>query len=97
MYRIEYGEWPPDGGRGNTPSALQEYFAENDNPFGKISPFGGVYDWNNHSGGTKLELLIVGGSWTDEEKRAIDSILDDGDLSEGSVRGAPIGMSYNYY
>lgn len=88
MYYAKHGSYPRDVNRSKAVSVLGEFF-KTENPFQKIAPIGGVYDYEGPPNWSPVQISIRSerrGSHSRERAQQLDEYMDNGDLSTGSVR-----------
>jgi type II secretory pathway pseudopilin PulG len=88
MYYAKHGSYPRDVNRSQAVSVLGEFF-KTENPFQKIAPIGGVYDYEGPPNWSPVQISIRSerrGSHSQERAQQLDEYMDNGDLSTGSVR-----------
>jgi len=89
MYVAKNGTYPRDVNRTKYPPELKPYF-KNGNPFEKLVPLGGKYDyegppnWNPVQISMRTESGTVG--HTEAEAQRLDDYMDDGNLATGLIR-----------
>lgn len=81
-YALENGSYPPDGGFNPLPTGMETYLP----PAWTQSPVGGQWIWDYNqwgiTAGVALRLPNIG----IQQMQIVDSLIDDGDLSQGSFR-----------
>ena len=98
-YAMKYGAWPPDTAAGLIPEVdsthtMHGEFRDGDWLAGAL---GGQWKWNLASGSTthpKASISIVGVNVDVAQITAIDTMLDDGNLTTGTFKGS--GTTYTY-
>lgn len=89
MYVAKNGTYPRDVNRTQYPEELKPYF-KNGNPFEKLVPLGGKYDyeglpnWNPVQISMRTESQQVG--HTEADAQRLDDYMDDGNLRTGLIR-----------
>lgn len=87
-YRNKTGKWPSNAGTAVLPTELESYFTKS-NPFDKVTPIGGMYDYDGTSGTRGPLIKVVGTSGNavvaDATLLQLDEEMDDGDLSTGRI------------
>ncbi len=89
MYYASNNAYPRDVNRTQYPRELIPYF-KNGNPFEKLAPLGGKYDyegppnWNPVQISMRTESTRVG--HTEADAIALDEYMDDGNLRTGVIR-----------
>ena len=91
-YALEYGSYPEDVGPGIVPTGMEEYL--NTSIFTSTTPAGGSYDWDKGVFGITAAVSLRGATVGAETILKIDEIIDDGNLSTGTVRSRPGGLLY---
>jgi prepilin-type N-terminal cleavage/methylation domain-containing protein len=91
-YRVKYGEYPPDRLPGQMPVGMDELLGGMD--WAETTPIGGKWDWDHNVFGVVAGVSFKNPDRTDAEMRAIDRMLDDGNLSSGSFRKRDGGYIY---
>jgi general secretion pathway protein G len=88
-HRNATGRWPRDASRAVMPEELASYFEKGD-PFLKVVPMGGVYDYDGPSSSRGPRIAIRSGPGnplpTEAAVRELDALIDDGDPSTGRLR-----------
>lgn len=96
-YRNATGRWPRDVNRGIMPPEIAEYFKKAD-PFQKMVPIGGVYDYDGPSGSRGPRVSIRSGTGNplpdDATVLELDRLMDDGDVTTGRLRREGDGVMY---
>lgn len=91
-YNLQNGRWPAEVSSGEVPAELADALPGN---YAHPTPIGGYYDWNNNVSAdgitAKASLTIVSAAnapMTDDLDllERIDRMMDDGNLSTGSIR-----------
>lgn len=100
-YNTQRGRWPADGDPGVIPPEMVDSLSQN---FAKVTPIGGLYDWDNAVSAngfyTTAAITILtanGNAMTDDAElvEMVDKIMDDGNLNTGSVRlGSTNGLVF---
>ena len=88
MYYAKNGSYPRDVNRSQAVSVLGPYFKA-DNPFEKLAPTGGVYDYEGPPNWSPVQISIRSesrGSHSQATALELDEYMDNGDLSTGSIR-----------
>ncbi|GEM_PF-2460018 len=97
-YRNSSGRWPRDVNRAVLPPEIAPSFAKSD-PFAKVVPTGGVYDYDGAtaSRGPRISIRSSSGNSipNDDTIRKIDHEIDDGDITTGRFRKS--GGTIEYY
>jgi prepilin-type N-terminal cleavage/methylation domain-containing protein len=95
-YRIQKGEYPPDGTSGELPVELDTYIRAED--FERMTPIGGVWDTELDDNGVHAAVGVhfngVGNTQDDAYMTIIDVMLDDGDLADGLFRKLDVDRYY---
>ncbi len=91
-YNLEEGEWPDsDWVEGSYPTGM-----EGDLPAAWIreSSVGGFYAFHEGDGVNPPTLILANSNASQDLMIKVDEILDDGNLSQGLVRGDPDSLDY---
>ena len=97
-YRSNHGYWPPDTAVGRMPPEMRPVF-KNGDPFEKLCPIGGVYDYENVRSQKHISIRIRSTMQVQApqmvDAQALDEYLDDGVLNTGKFRSTS-GGGYTY-
>ena len=85
MYAIEHSGYPADVTRATVPPGMELYFGPTLD-WTKPTPIGGNWDWDYNVFGFTAGVSVVGTSADTMQMTAIDSTIDDGDLSGGGFK-----------
>lgn len=88
MYFAKHGSYPRDVSRTRAVEVLDPYFRA-DNPFEKLAPIGGVYDYEGPPNWNPVQISIRSerrGRHDRATARRLDAYMDDGDLKTGAVQ-----------
>jgi len=88
LYYSEHGSYPRDVNRRRVVSVLDPYF-KSDNPFAKPAPIGGAYDYEGPPNWSPVQISIRSerqSNHSNEQAQELDTYMDNGDLSSGSIR-----------
>jgi prepilin-type N-terminal cleavage/methylation domain-containing protein len=88
MYFAKHGSYPRDVNRSQAVSVLAPYFKA-ENPFEKLAPIGGVYDYEGPPNWNPVQISIRSerrGSHSQETAIRLDEYMDNGDLNTGTIR-----------
>lgn len=98
-YRNSTGRWPRDVSRAIMPPEIAEYFKQAD-PFEKIVPIGGVYDYDGPTSARGPRITIRAGTGNPLPENAmvleLDQLMDDGDVTTGRLRREGDGVMYYF-
>jgi prepilin-type N-terminal cleavage/methylation domain-containing protein len=89
---LEKKQYPPDTTPGVVPANMDGYL--NVVLWKSTTPIGGQWDWDNGQFGFKAGVSVYQPPADIEQLKAIDGILDDGDLSKGLFRARASGYIY---
>jgi len=98
-YFINSGEYPPDSALGVEPNGIHEFLPRSFN-WAKSPAIGGKWDWDRASDrlhkiyGCYAGISICEPNRTEAEMRAIDKILDDGNILDGIFQKRTGGYIY---
>lgn len=101
QYRMNFGEWPPDGITGQTIPELNPFLTDPNwaNPIGSV----GRFNWDGPPGHAGIEAISITPMVTPSDPTAdpfwlqIDTIVDDGNLSTGLWRWASDNRYHWYF
>jgi type IV pilus assembly protein PilA len=93
-YAIDNGDWPNDSHIVLPDLPLMASYIS-PAVWGKTTPLGGTYNWEGPDSYPYAGISIFEVTAPVEDLRILDSMLDDGDLSQGSFRQTPNGR-YTY-
>ena len=85
MYAAEHTGYPADVNRAVVPPGMDLYFGPTLD-WTKPTPIGGDWDWDYNVFGFTAGISVVGTSADTSQMIAIDSSIDDGDLSAGGFK-----------
>jgi type IV pilus assembly protein PilA len=91
-YAMERGDWPPDGD-GGWPAEVVDYLPP-PNRWNLPTPVGGRWSWTRDVDGVRAALRVSDYEGGEERGRALDRLVDDGDLTAGTFRGAADHLLY---
>lgn len=98
-FRASNGYWPPEIGPGQMPPEMRSAFRDF-NPFAQPTPIGGLYDYDNAKDEGAVIIAIKTASGTAapnvDDARAIDALLDDGNLRTGNFRAMSDGYAFAF-
>lgn len=86
LYAIQTGYYPTDSGPGVKPPEMSEELDRT--LWDKTTPIGGNWDWSVDQGSYYAGVAVVGAVVPPALLQAIDSRIDDGDLSNGQFQGS---------
>jgi prepilin-type N-terminal cleavage/methylation domain-containing protein len=84
FYAMEHGDYPPDAMRGVPPPGMAAYLPKMD--WTGPTPLGGRWDWERRTLGIGAGISDVGTDLRQEDFRAVDRKIDDGNLLTGRFR-----------
>ncbi len=82
-FNLKTGTWPNDGYPTTVPTGMEEYLL--DGVWPKETPVGGYWDYDRNVFGFTSGISIDSATHDDEALRAIDALMDDGDLTTGLI------------
>lgn len=82
LYNLREGVWPEDGYPSTIPSGMEQLA---NGLWTSRTAIGGQWDWDFNAHGFTAGVSIVGHTVTDETVLMIDRLIDDGNLSTGSL------------
>lgn len=88
MYYAKYGAYPRDVNRTEVVSVLEPFFKD-ENPFSKIAPIGGKYDYEGPPNWSPVQISVRSEISTNHSEAVaieLDRYMDNGDLRTGSIR-----------
>lgn len=88
MYFAKYGSYPRDVNRTEVVGVLDPFFKA-ENPFSKLAPIGGKYDYEGPPNWNPVQISIRSEISTKHSRATaieLDRYMDDGDLTTGSIR-----------
>lgn len=99
VFNANNGYWPEDVDAGQMPPEIRSQFKK-ENPFEKICPIGGVYDYSKvTAGGKTIVSITVGSAFYGSgpsivDAQSLDTYLDDGVLNKGKFQSTSAGYTY---
>jgi type IV pilus assembly protein PilA len=93
IYAMENKNFPPDVIQAVVPPAMVSYMPARIR-WTEPTPIGGSWDWDYNQFGGMTGVSVFRPSRTEDEMRAIDAMIDDGDLATGVFRKRPDGFIY---
>jgi type II secretory pathway pseudopilin PulG len=93
-YALDQGDFPNDSHIVLPDLPLMAKYIS-PNTWGKPTPLGGTYNWEGPDGYPYAGISIFEPTAPLEDFRLLDTMLDDGDLSQGKFRQTPNGR-YTY-
>ncbi len=93
-YALDNGTYPADASPGVVPIGMDGYFKSGN--WTETTPIGGHYDWVNTSSSSDISTAIAISGYTsgDDPVLKLDELLDDGDLSTGSITKSGSILAY---
>ena len=85
LYAAENIGYPPNALPGVLPPGMDTYFGPSFN-FAAPTAIGGNWDWANRKISNVIGVSVFNPTADDTQMREIDSIIDDGDLAQGSFQ-----------
>ena len=85
LYAAENIGYPPNALPGVLPAGMDTYFGPTFN-FAAPTAIGGNWDWANRKISNVIGVSVFNPTADDTQMREIDSIIDDGDLAQGSFQ-----------
>jgi type IV pilus assembly protein PilA len=92
QYSLEHGEYPADKTPAIMPDGMDEYLTRF--AWTEETPVGGQWDWDYGVFGIHAAVSVKDPNWGSDKMQAVDSILDDGNLSTGQFRSRSGGYMY---
>ncbi len=89
LYAIEKGQYPADKTPAIMPTGMDEYLQNF--PWTAPTSLGGQWDWDYQQFGTVAGVSVYRPAAYSTQMEAIDSTIDDGNLSTGSFRSRSQG------
>jgi prepilin-type N-terminal cleavage/methylation domain-containing protein len=81
-YSLENAGWPPSGGAGEIPEGMRTALPAN---WREESPIGGYWQWESDPDAGTATIVLSGGLMTRSVYVEVDEMIDDGDISAGSL------------
>lgn len=92
QYALENGFFPDDALPGEMPPDMAGFFR--DDLMTQRTPLGGQWDWDFGQFGFTAGLSVYQPSVTEAQMRAVDRIIDDGNLAQGEFQFRTDGYIY---
>ncbi len=85
LYAIQEGNYPADVNRGIVPAGMKPFLPRSLR-WTEPTAVGGAWDWDRNVFGFSAGVSIVGNALSDEIMRALDKLIDDGNLATGNFK-----------
>jgi len=82
LYNLSNGTWPEDGYPSTIPSGMEQLGS---GTWTELTAIGGQWDWDYNARGFTAAVSIHGHTAEEATIRAIDNLIDDGNLSTGRL------------
>ena len=98
MYQGTNGLFPPNASRSSDATMIKPYF-KGSNPFEKVTPIGGVYDYDGTPTHTPVTISILqdgSNRYSYDHALELDAYMDNGDLTSGRLREVGERLVYRF-
>jgi prepilin-type N-terminal cleavage/methylation domain-containing protein len=92
IYAVEHAGYPADTGPAQVPDGMAPYFGKL--AWTQPTPIGGSWDWDYGTVGVKAAISAYQPSASDDQRLAIDEMIDDGNSDSGIVRVSAGRVTY---